>query len=102
MIGVLSSSGFDMAEIEIYTSPFCPYCWRAKRLLSDKGLVFTEVDVLLHPGRRAEMIEKAEGRTSVPQIFIDGRGIGGSDELNALESSGELDVLIADSSPSAG
>ncbi|MEM7024210.1 MAG: glutaredoxin 3 [Pseudomonadota bacterium] len=91
-----------MAEIEIYTSPFCPYCWRAKRLLSDKGLEFTEVDVLLHPGRRAEMIEKAEGRTSVPQIFIDGRGIGGSDELSALESSGELESLIADSGANSG
>ena len=84
-----------MAEIEIYTSPFCPYCWRAKRLLKEKGLAFTEIDVLLHPGRRAEMTEKAEGRTTVPQIFIDGRGVGGSDELAALEASGELDRLLA-------
>jgi glutaredoxin 3 len=84
-----------MAEIEIYTSPFCPYCWRAKRLLGDKGLSFTEIDVLLHPRCRAEMTEKADGRTSVPQIFIDGRGIGGSDELAALEASGELDTLLA-------
>jgi glutaredoxin 3 len=84
-----------MPEIEIYTSPFCPYCWRAKRLLKDKGLAFSEIDVLLHPGRRAEMTKKAEGRTSVPQIFIDGRGIGGSDELAALEASGELDRLLA-------
>jgi glutaredoxin 3 len=83
-----------MAEIEIYTSPLCPYCWRAKRLLQQKGLVFTEIDVLLHPGRRAEMTEKAQGRTSVPQIFIDGRGIGGSDELATLEASGELDALL--------
>jgi glutaredoxin 3 len=84
-----------MPEIQIYTSPFCPYCWRAKRLLKDKRLAFTEIDVLLHPGRRAEMIEKAEGRTTVPQIFIDGRGIGGSDELAALEASGKLDELVA-------
>ena len=84
-----------MPEIEIYTSPFCPYCWRAKRLLKDKRLAFTEIDVLLHPGRRAEMTEKAEGRTTVPQIFIDGRGVGGSDELAALEASGELDRLVA-------
>ena len=84
-----------MAEIEIYTSPFCTYCWRAKRLLKDKGLDFTEVDVLLHPGRRAEMRERAAGRTTVPQIFINGRGIGGSDELAALEASGELDALLA-------
>ena len=84
-----------MPEIEIYTSPFCPYCWRAKRLLKDKRLAFTEIDVLLHPGRRAEMTEKAEGRTTVPQIFIAGRGIGGSDELAALEANGELDPLLA-------
>jgi glutaredoxin 3 len=84
-----------MPEIQIYTSPFCPYCWRAKRLLKDKRLAFTEIDVLLHPGRRAEMIEKAEGRTTVPQIFIDGRGIGGSDELAALEASGKLDEMVA-------
>jgi glutaredoxin 3 len=83
-----------MAEIEIYTSPFCPFCWRAKRLLKDKGLPFTEIDVLLHPGRRAEMTERADGRTSVPQIFIDGQGIGGSDDLAALEGSGELDTLL--------
>jgi glutaredoxin 3 len=84
-----------MAEIEIYTSPLCPYCWRAKRLLQDNGLAFTEVDVLLHPGRRAEMRERAAGRTTVPQIFIDGRGIGGSDELAALAASGELNALAA-------
>ena len=84
-----------MAEITIYTSPFCPYCWRAKRLLENKGLAFREVDVLLHPGRRAEMRERAEGRSTVPQIFIDGRGIGGSDELAALAASGELDALLA-------
>jgi glutaredoxin 3 len=81
--------------IEIYTSPFCPYCWRAKRLLVDKGAAFTELDVLLHPGRRAEMTAKADGRTSIPQIFIDGAAIGGSDELAALEASGALDRLLA-------
>jgi glutaredoxin 3 len=84
-----------MAVIEIYTSPFCPSCWRAKRVLEDKGAAFTELDVLLHPGRRAEMTAKAGGRTSIPQIFIDGRAIGGSDELAALDASGELDTLLA-------
>lgn len=84
-----------MAVIEIYTSPFCPYCWRAKRLLEGKGVAFTELDVMLHPGRRAEMTAKAEGRTSVPQIFIDGAAIGGSDELAALDASGALDRLLA-------
>ncbi len=83
-----------MAEIEIYTSPLCLYCWRAKRLLKDKGLHFEEIDVLLHPGRRSEMTERADGRTTVPQIFIDGQGIGGSDELAALEASGRLDELV--------
>jgi glutaredoxin 3 len=84
-----------MAVIEIYTSPFCPYCWRAKRLLEDKGAAFTELDVLLHPGRRAEMTAKAEGRASVPQIVIDGAALGGSDEMGALEASGALDRLLA-------
>jgi glutaredoxin 3 len=84
-----------MAVIEIYTTPFCPYCWRAKRLLEKKGVAFTELDVLLDAERRAEMMARTEGRTSVPQIFIDGRAIGGSDELVALEASGDLDALLA-------
>lgn len=86
-----------MAEIEIYTTPFCPFCWRAKRLLQDKGAAYTEIDVLLSPGRRWEMTERAAGRSTVPQIFIGGRGIGGSDELAALEAKGELDALLAGS-----
>ena len=84
-----------MPDIEIYTTPFCAYCSRAKRLLKDKGAAFTEIDVLLDPVRRAEMMKRAEGRTTVPQIFIDGRSIGGSDELVALDASGELDTLLA-------
>jgi glutaredoxin 3 len=83
-----------MADIEIYTTPLCPYCWRAKRLLSSRGLPFSEVDLWQESGRRAEMIERAGGRTTVPQLFIDGRAIGGSDELAALEASGELDALL--------
>ncbi len=83
-----------MAEIEIYTTPWCPYCWRAKRLLTKKGLAFTEIDLWQESGRRPEMVERADGRTSVPQLFIDGRGIGGSDELAALEASGELERLL--------
>lgn len=83
-----------MADIEIYTTPLCPYCWRAKRLLSKKGLAFTEIDLWQGSGRRAEMIERAGGRTTVPQLFIDGQAIGGSDELAALEASGELDALL--------
>ena len=83
-----------MADIEIYTTPLCPYCWRAKRLLSKKGLAFTEIDLWQESGRRAEMIERAGGRTTVPQLFIDGQAIGGSDELAALDASGELDALL--------
>ena len=83
-----------MADVEIYTTPLCPYCWRAKRLLKTKGVTFTEVDLWSEQGRRAEMIARADGRTTVPQIFIDGRGIGGSDELAALDRQGDLDRLL--------
>jgi glutaredoxin 3 len=83
-----------MAEVEIYTTPLCPYCWRAKRLLEKKGVAFVEIDLWRHPERRAEMIERAGGRRTVPQLFVDGRALGGSDELAALESQGELDALL--------
>jgi glutaredoxin 3 len=84
-----------MAEVEIYTTPMCPYCWRAKRLLDKKGVPYREVDLWAQPERRAEMTARAQGRRTVPQIFIDGRAIGGSDELAALEASGGLDPLLA-------
>jgi glutaredoxin 3 len=83
-----------MAEVEIYTTPWCPYCWRAKRLLEKKGVAFVEIDLWQHPERRTEMIERAGGRRTVPQLFVDGRALGGSDELAALESQGELDALL--------
>ena len=83
-----------MAEIEIYTTPFCPYCARAKRLLDQKGVAFVEIDLWQFPERRAEMIERAGGRRTVPQLFVDGRSIGGSDELAELERSGELDAML--------
>ncbi|HEX3209283.1 MAG TPA: glutaredoxin 3 [Geminicoccaceae bacterium] len=83
-----------MAEVEIYTTPWCPYCWRAKHLLKKKGVAFTEVDLWQESDRRAEMVRRADGRTTVPQLFIDGQAIGGSDELLALEASGELDRLL--------
>jgi len=83
-----------MAEVEIYTTPLCPYCWRAKRLLNRKGIAFVEIDLWQHPQRRPEMIERAGGRRTVPQLFVDGRAIGGSDELAALESSGALDAML--------
>jgi glutaredoxin 3 len=80
-----------MAEVELYTTMFCPYCSRARVLLQRKGVAFTDIDITEEPGRRGEMIRRAGGRTSVPQIFINGEHIGGSDELVALESAGELD-----------
>ena len=83
-----------MAEIEIYTTPLCPYCWRAKRLLKSKGAAFTEIDLWRHPERRTEMQQRAAGRTTVPQIFVDGQAIGGSDELAMLDAGGELDALL--------
>lgn len=83
-----------MAEVEIYTTPLCPYCWRAKRLLKSKDIAFVEIDLWQQPQRRAEMIERAEGRTTVPQLLVNGRSIGGSDELAALERDGKLDALL--------
>ncbi len=83
-----------MSKVEIYTQAFCGYCSRAKSLLNRKGVTYEEFDVMMEPRRRAEMVQRAEGRTSTPQIFIDGKGIGGSDELSALNRSGELDKLL--------
>ena len=83
-----------MARIEIYTTPFCGYCARAKGLLDDKGAAYDEVDVMMDEKKRAEMRERAK-RTTVPQIFINGQHIGGSDELAALERAGKLDPLLA-------
>ncbi|PVH28374.1 glutaredoxin 3 [Pararhodobacter oceanensis] len=83
-----------MAKIEIYSSPFCGFCHAAKRLLTQKGASFTEIDVMKNPDRKAEMIQRAKGKRTVPQIFIDGAHIGGSDELHALDRRGGLDPLL--------
>lgn len=83
-----------MAEIEIYSTALCPYCCRAKGLLNRKGVPFREIDVTFGGAKRQEMVARAGGRTSVPQIFIDGRHVGGCDDLHALENSGELDRLL--------
>ena len=83
-----------MADVEIYTTPLCPYCHRAKNLLKQKGVDYTEHDVMMASGKRAEMRERAGGRNSVPQIFIDGRHIGGSADLIARDQNGELDPLL--------
>jgi glutaredoxin 3 len=83
-----------MPTVEIYTTPFCPYCVRAKRLLSRKGVEFIEIDLWQFPARRDEMIARADGRRTVPQVFVDGRGLGGSDDLQTLEATGGLDPLL--------
>lgn len=83
-----------MVKVEIYTSPLCGYCHRAKALLDDMGVAYVERDVTAEPGARAEMTERTQGRTSVPQIFIGGAGVGGSDDLARLQASGELSVLL--------
>ena len=84
----------DMARVEIYTKAFCPYCVRAMRLLADKGVEPEEHDITMGGPRRAEMLERANGRATVPQVFIDGRHIGGSDDLAALDRRGGLDPLL--------
>jgi glutaredoxin 3 len=83
-----------MATIEIYTKAFCPYCHRAKALFDGKGVSYEEVDITMGGPRRGEMIDRAGGRTTVPQIFIDGRHVGGCDDLHALDSAGKLDPLL--------
>ncbi len=83
-----------MAKIEIYTTPFCGYCARAKGLLDKKGAAYEEMDVMMDDKKRNEMRDRSR-RTTVPQIFINGEHVGGSDELAALESAGKLDALLA-------
>ncbi len=83
-----------MQPVEIYTTPFCGYCRRAKQLLDRKGVAFTEIDVSADPARRSAMVERAGGRRTVPQIFIGPTHVGGSDELHALERAGRLEPLL--------
>ena len=83
-----------MQPIEIYTGPYCGYCHAAKRLLSSKGADFTEIDVMEDPSRRPEMVQRANGGRTVPQIFIGKTHVGGCDELYALERDGKLDALL--------
>ncbi len=85
-----------MQTVEIYTSPLCGFCHAAKRLLKQKGVSFSEFDVLVHPARKAEMIERADGARTVPQIFIGQTHVGGCDELYALDRAGKLDALLQD------
>jgi glutaredoxin 3 len=83
-----------MAKVEIYTKMFCPYCVRAKQLLTSKGADFEEYDISMGGPKRAEMLSRANGGSTVPQIFIDGAHVGGSDDLAALERAGRLDPLL--------
>ena len=84
-----------MARVEIYTKAFCGYCSRAKRLLEIKGVDFEEYDITMGGPKRDEMLQRAPGRTTVPQIFIDDRHVGGSDDLQELERNGQLDPLLS-------
>lgn len=83
------------ATVEIYTTPICPYCAMAKRLLDSKGVKYHEIDVSHDPELRAAMTQRANGRRTVPQIFIGPVHVGGSDDLHALEDAGKLDPLLA-------
>ena len=84
-----------MADVVIYTKPGCPYCTAAKALLDKKGVDFTEIVASNDPEKKQEMIQKSGGRMTFPQVFIDGKHIGGSDDLHALDARGGLDPLLA-------
>ncbi|MEO5338698.1 MAG: glutaredoxin 3 [Magnetospirillum sp. WYHS-4] len=83
-----------MASVEVYTTPVCPYCVRAKALLARKGVAYTEIDVSRDATLRDAMIQKAGGRRTVPQIFIDGHHVGGCDDLHDLDRQGGLDKML--------
>ena len=84
-----------MPPITIYTKSWCPYCQAAKQLLAAKGAAFEEIEITGKEAEKAQMIQRSDGRTTVPQIFIGERHVGGFDDLNALDRRGELDPLLA-------
>ena len=84
-----------MAPVTIYTKTWCPYCMAAKDLLTQKGVTFEEIEITGKAPERAEMIRRAGGRSTVPQVFIGDRHVGGCDDLYALDARGELDALLA-------
>ena len=84
-----------MQPVEIYTSPLCGFCHAAKRLLSQKGVAFSEIDIWADPSKKPEMMQRAQGRHTVPQIFIGATHVGGCDDLYALERDGKLDQMLA-------
>lgn len=83
------------ATVEVYTTDYCPYCTRAKMLLDKKGIPYKEIDVSHDDNARADLVKKSDGRRTVPQIFINGEGIGGCDDLYALDKAGKLDTMVA-------
>ena len=89
-----SGLGLVMQRVTVYSTTLCPFCWRAKRLLDVKGVSYEEINIMDNPGLRSEMASRAGGESTVPQIFIAGQHIGGSDELTALEKTGKLDLLL--------
>ena len=84
-----------MSNVELYTKPTCGFCHMAKRLLKSKGINFNETNISAQPDKRPEMIQRSNGGRTVPQIFINGRHIGGCDDLMILESNGKLDAMLA-------
>ena len=84
-----------MADVVLYTKPGCPYCFAAMSLLKKKGVDYTEIVASNDPEKKAEMVEKSGGKATFPQIFIDGKHVGGSDDIHALDRKGELDPLLA-------
>ncbi len=90
------------ARIEIYTTPYCPFCIDAKALLKQKAVTFTEIDISVQRDRRAEMIQRANGRMTVPQIFIGKTHVGGCDDLYEMDSAGKLDPLLKEAATSDG
>jgi glutaredoxin 3 len=84
-----------MSQVTIYTKPFCPYCSRAKELLDDKGVSYTEIEAAFDPEKKAEMVQRSGGRMTFPQIFVGDRHLGGCDDIVALDRAGELDPILA-------
>lgn len=84
-----------MKPVEIYTTPICGFCRMAKSLLDKKGVSYTEIDVMMNPSKKSEMVSRANGGRSVPQIFIDNAHVGGCDDLHDLDRAGRLDGMLA-------
>jgi len=95
----MATERYTVAKVEVYTTTYCPFCTRAKSLLKSKGIAFDEIDVTDDDALREKMIELSGGRRTVPEIFINGKIVGGFDELRALNDAGKLDGLLAESAP---